>query len=248
MRYFFEIAYHGANYNGWQSQDNATGVQAVVENALSKILRTPIAIVGSGRTDTGVHCEQQYFHADIEKNFEGPQLVQKLNSFLPRDVAILSVRMVRPTASARYDAVERSYRYQITKVKNPFLQGLSWHYFKDVKIENMNRAATLLVGEYDFECFSKVKTDVNHFICEVKKAQWVERGDSLIFGITANRFLRGMVRSVVGTLLDVGTGKISEKDFISILHSKDRKKAGANVPAHGLYLERVKYPSGIFIK
>lgn len=248
MRYFFEIAYHGANYNGWQSQRNAVGVQTVVENVLTKIVRAPIKIVGSGRTDTGVHCEQQYFHTDIDQVFEAGLLIQKLNSFLPRDVAILSIRQVRADASARYDAIERTYRYEITRVKDPFLQGLSWHYFKDVEIENMNKAAALIVGEHDFECFSKVKTDVNHFICDVKKARWVETGDKLIFTVSANRFLRGMVRAIVGTLLDVGTGKISHKDFVAVLQSKDRKKAGANVPAHGLYLERVKYPAHIFIK
>jgi len=248
MRYFFEIAYHGGNYNGWQSQHNATGVQTVMENVLTKIFRSPVQITGSGRTDTGVHCEQQFFHTDLSGDFEMALLIQKLNSFLPRDIAIKSIRQVKPDASARYDAIERTYRYEITRVKNPFLQGLSWHYFKDVKIENMNRAAALIVGEHDFQCFSKVKTDVNHFICEVKKAGWIEKRDRLIFTISANRFLRGMVRAIVGTLLDVGTGKITQKEFVSILQSKDRKMAGANVPALGLYLERVKYPSGIFIK
>lgn len=248
MRYFFEIAYHGANYSGWQSQENAVGVQAVIENVMSKMFRTPVSIIGSGRTDTGVHCEQQFFHTELDKDFEPDLLIQKLNSFLPRDIAIKSIAKVKADASARYDALERTYRYEITRVKNPFLQGLSWHYFKAVKVENMNRAAALLVGEHDFECFSKVKTDVNHFICEVKKAQWVEKDDKLIFTISANRFLRGMVRAVVGTLLDVGTGKITQKEFVSILQSKDRKKAGANVPALGLYLERVKYPARIFIK
>lgn len=248
MRYFFEIAYHGANYNGWQSQHNGVGVQTVVENALTKIFRLPIRIVGSGRTDTGVHCEQQYFHTDIESAFEAPHLIRKLNSFLPRDIVILSIHPVKADSSARYDALERSYRYEITRVKNPFTQGLRWHYFKEVKIENMNKAAAYMVGAHDFECFSKVKTDVNHFICKVKKAKWVKTGDTLIFTISANRFLRGMVRAVVGTLLDVGTGKITHKDFVSIIESNDRKKAGANVPAHGLYLEKVKYPSRIFIK
>jgi tRNA pseudouridine38-40 synthase len=251
MRYFFEIAYHGANYNGWQSQQNATGVQTVVENAMAKIFRAPVNVVGSGRTDTGVHCEQQFFHADLIQELDPGQTarwIQKLNSFLPRDIAIRSIRAVKPDASARYDAIERTYRYQITRIKNPFLQGLSWHYFKDLKIENMNKAAAFIVKEHDFECFSKVKTDVNHFICDIKKAGWIERGDELIFAISANRFLRGMVRAVVGTLLDVGTGKITQKEFVSIIQSKDRRRAGANVPAWGLYLEKVKYPARIFIK
>lgn len=248
MRYFFEIAYHGANYHGWQSQQNALGVQTVVEGVMTKIFRSPVAITGSGRTDTGVHCEQQFFHVDFSEDFDSALVIQKMNSFLPRDIAINSIRKVKPDASARYDAIERTYRYQITRVKNPFLQGLSWHYFKSLEIENMNKAAAFIVGEHDFECFSKVKTDVNHFICDIKKAGWVEKGDDLIFTVCANRFLRGMVRAIVGTLLDVGTGKTTQKEFVSIIQSKDRKKAGANVPALGLYLEKVKYPSGIFIK
>lgn len=247
MRYFFEIAYHGGHYHGWQSQHNAIGVQTVVENVMSKLFRTRVSIQGSGRTDTGVHCEQQFFHADIPSEFDTVKALLNLNSFLPGDIVIRSVRRVKDDASARFDALERTYRYQITKVKNPFLQGLSWHYFKAVRIENMNKAAALLLGEHDFECFSKVKTDVNHFLCDITRAAWVEKGDHLIFTISANRFLRGMVRAVVGTLLDVGTGKITHKEFVSILQSRDRKRAGANVPAHGLYLEKVKYPSRIFV-
>lgn len=248
MRYFFEIAYHGANYSGWQSQHNAVGVQSVVEEVMSKIFRSPVSIVGSGRTDAGVHCAQQFFHSDLTQSFQEHDLLLKLNSFLPRDIAIKSARQVKAEASARYDATERTYRYQITRVKNPFLQGLSWHYFKPLKVENMNEAAAFILGEQDFECFSKVKTDVNHFICDIRKAHWVEKGDNLVFTISANRFLRGMVRAIVGTLLDVGTGKLTQKQFVSIIQSKDRRKAGANVPAYGLYLVRVKYPSGIFIK
>jgi len=214
---------------------------------LSKLLGMPTRIVGSGRTDTGVHCEQQFFHVDIEVPFEEGQLRQKLNSFLPRDIVIGSIQAVRGDASARYDAYERSYRYQITRKKNPFLEGLAWHFFKAVDVEAMNAAAALLVGEHDFECFSKVKTDVNHFLCEIKAAGWKEDGDMLVFTITANRFLRGMVRAVVGTLLDVGTGKSSLADFQHILNSRDRKKAGANVPPQGLYLTQVKYKPEVFI-
>jgi len=247
-RYFFEIAYNGNNYAGWQSQHNATGVQAVVESALTKLLRTEIKIVGSGRTDTGVHCEQQFFHVDIEKSFDAENLIQRLNSLLPKDISIHSIRKVKPNASARYNAIERTYQYRITRRKNPFLESLAWHYFKAVDIPTMNKAAALLLGEQDFECFSKVKTDVNHFLCEIKRAKWEEEDDRLEFTITANRFLRGMVRAIVGTLLDVGSGKISMSEFQAILKSRDRKKAGANVPPQGLYLTRVKYPNSIFIK
>lgn len=247
MRYFFEISYHGKNYNGWQTQKNGVGVQTVVEEALTQLLRHPIAIVGSGRTDTGVHCEQQFFHSDIDRAFDAEDLVQRLNAYLPRDIAIKSVRPVKGDASARYDAIERSYRYEITRVKNPMLEGLAWHFFKSLDIQTMNKAAALLVGEHDFECFSKVKTDVNHFICTVKNAEWKTEGEKLIFYISANRFLRGMVRAIVGTLLDVGAGKFTIEDFQHIIRSRDRRRAGANVPAHGLYLARVRYPASIFI-
>jgi tRNA pseudouridine38-40 synthase len=246
MRYFFEIAYNGTNYNGWQNQKNGVGVQTVVEDALSTLLRRKIEIVGSGRTDTGVHCEQQFFHVDLEKEFEAENFIQKLNSFLPKAVVIHSIRKVKDDAHARYDAVERTYHYRITRKKNPFLEGLAWYYFKPVNVSRMNEAASMMLGNHDFECFSKVKTDVNHFLCEIKKASWKEEGDNLEFTIVANRFLRGMVRAIVGTLLDVGSGKISIQEFKRILESRDRKKAGANVPAHGLYLSKVKYPATVF--
>jgi len=248
MRYFFEIAYSGKNYNGWQSQENAIGVQAVVEDALSKVFREEVNVVCSGRTDTGVHCEQQFFHADVKHNVQEDRDLQRLNSALPKDISIQSIRQVNEDASARYNATERSYQYRITRKKDPFSEGLAWHYFKPLDVPLMNKAAESLLGEHDFECFSKVKTDVNHFVCNMKKAEWKADGDRLEFTITANRFLRGMVRAIVGTLLDVGSGKTSLKEFQNILSSRDRKKAGANVPPYGLYLVKVKYPSNIFVK
>jgi tRNA pseudouridine38-40 synthase len=247
MRYLFEISYLGTRYNGWQTQSNAKGIQEIVEKALSTILREEIAIVGSGRTDTGVHCVQQFFHADIEKSFIPDKLIIQLNSLLPPDIAIRSIRQITDKASARYDALERTYEYHLTRVKDPIRVGRAFYSFKEVDVPTMNQAAALLLGVHDFECFSKVKTDVNHFNCEVKKAQWNQKDDLLVFTITANRFLRGMVRAVVGTLLDVGTGKITLSDFRKILKSKDRKKAGMNVPPEGLYLMEVKYPKKIFI-
>jgi tRNA pseudouridine38-40 synthase len=248
MRFFFEITYNGTHYHGWQNQANAIGVQEIVEAGLSKIFRTKIEIVGSGRTDTGVHCIQQFFHTDIEKEFDEKTWLVKLNSILPRDIAIRSVKPVRENAHARYDAFERSYEYKITRVKDPLLAGYAYYFFKEINVANLNRAAALLVGQQDFECFSKVKTDVNNFVCDLKAAHWNQKGDLLIFTITANRFLRGMVRAIVGTLLDVGTGKITLQEFESILKSKDRKKAGMNVPPEGLYLTSVKYPKNIFIR
>lgn len=248
MKYFFEIAYHGKNYAGWQNQANAIGIQSIIENTLSQMFRTEIKIIGSGRTDTGVHCEQQFFHCELEKAFEPDSLIQRMNSFLPKDIVVKDIRRVKPEANARFDALERTYQYRITRRRNPFLEGLTWHYFRPLDIQTMNKAATLLLGEHDFECFSKVNTDVNHFLCNIKKAEWRERGLMLVFTITANRYLRGMVRSIVGTLLDVGSGKTSMKEFQAIIQSRDRKSAGANVPPQGLYLVKVKYPSRIFIR
>jgi tRNA pseudouridine38-40 synthase len=222
-------------------------VQAIVEYVFKKLFRKETNIVGSGRTDTGVHCVKQFFHADLDHDLDYPQTIQKLNSFLPKDISINSIRKVKPDAHARYNATERAYEYRITRVKNPFYNGYAYHFFKAINIQTMNAAAALLVGEHDFQCFSKVKTDVNHFICNLKKASWNEKGDLLVFTIVANRFLRGMVRSIVGSLLDVGTRKTSINEFQKIIKSKDRKKAGMNVPPEGLYLIDVKYPKRIFL-
>jgi len=247
MRHFFEISYMGTGYNGWQSQPNGKGVQEVVEKALTSLFRRTIAIVGSGRTDTGVHCGSQFFHADIDEPFIPAELMHRLNSFLPRDIAIHSIRAVRPDASARYDASSRTYRYQITLRKDPLLTGRALHWFKPLDIAHMQEAADLLLGTHDFECFSKVKTDVDHFRCTVKRAVWKQKGHMLEFEITANRFLRGMVRAVVGTLLDVGIGKTSVREFSRIVAGKDRNKAGMNVAPEGLYLVKVTYPRRVFL-
>ncbi len=246
MRYFFEISYNGTHYHGWQNQKNAVGVQQVVEDVMSKLMREEISIVGSGRTDSGVHCVQQFFHVDIKDEFEPTSLMNRLNAFLPKDIAIRNIWAVKEDAHARYDAHERSYQYKITRVKDPLLVGYAYYFFRELDVPAMERASALLIGKHDFECFSKVKTDVNHFICDIKEATWNQRGDLLVFKITANRFLRGMVRAIVGTLLDVGTGKLSVRQFQDILKSKDRKKAGMNAPSEGLYLMHVKYPKSVF--
>lgn len=248
MRYFFEIAYKGTAYKGWQTQHNAVTVQETIEEALSTLIGTKTEITGSGRTDTGVHCEQQFFHADIVIDIVLKDLQHRLNVLLPKDISIQSIRRAKANASARFDATSRTYQYRITGSKNPLLEGLALHYFKTANIQTMNKAAALLLGEHDFQCFSKVKTNVNHFLCDITKAEWKQKNDRMEFTITANRFLRGMVRAVVGTLLDVGTGKITVKDFQNIINSKDRRQAGQNVPPEGLYLTKVKYPSSIFLK
>lgn len=247
MRYFFEISYNGSNYSGWQSQRNATGIQTVVEDCLRKMLREEIEIVASGRTDTGVHCVQQFFHVDIQQELSVPDLLHNLNSFLPKDIAVHNILPVTSEANARYDAFERSYVYKIVRRKNVFTPGFAWYFFKPLDIADMNAAAALLVGRHDFRCFSKVHTDVVNFVCSVNEAIWKEDGDNLIFHITANRFLRGMVRAIVGTLVDVGQGRTTLERFSEILISGDRREAGANAPPEGLYLISVRYPEHIFL-
>lgn len=247
MRFFFDVSYKGTNYNGWQSQPNAVGVQEVIEKALSTVLRDDLQITGSGRTDTGVHCKQQFFHVDISKKFKKEWLLHRLNSFLPEDISLNAIYTVKDDAHARFDAIERSYCYYIIKKKDPFRTETAVFYGKSLDISTMNEAASLLIGKHDFESFSKVKTEVNNFVCEISEARWKEDNSELIFYISANRFLRGMVRAIVGTLLEVGKGKKSVDDFKAVIEAKDRKEAGSSAVPHGLFLTKVKYPDTIFI-
>ncbi|MDN5203323.1 tRNA pseudouridine(38-40) synthase TruA [Fulvivirgaceae bacterium BMA10] len=248
MRLFFEIAYKGTNYHGWQVQKNAVTVQGVMHEALQTIFRKEIETIGSGRTDTGVHASQQYLHADLDKEIDFQKLRFKLNSLLPKDICIRSIRQVKSEASARFDAISRSYEYHIHQAKDPFLLETSYYFTKELNISLMNETSEILLGQHDFQCFSKVKTEVNNFICDIKRAEWVNEGNErLIFHISANRFLRGMVRAIVGTLLDIGTGKINLEDFEQIIASKDRKKAGRAAPAQGLFLTEIIYPDEIFL-
>lgn len=247
-RYFFEIAYKGTAYAGWQSQPNAIGVQQVVEEKLAILSRQALEIVGSGRTDTGVHCAQQFFHADFDFEIDAETFKRKLNGLLPVDISIKNIFLVLPLSHARFDALSRSYEYRIANEKNPLLVGLVAHYFKPLDVEAMNEAAESLMGEHDFASFSKVNTDVKHFRCTITEAQWKQKDELLVFHISANRFLRGMVRAIVGTLLEVGNGKLTTSEFKEIVLAKDRKKAGMNAPPEGLFLTSVTYPERIFIK
>lgn len=250
MKYFAEVAYLGTQYHGWQSQNNAHSVQQEIECMLQTILQEKVKIVGSGRTDTGVHAYQQFFHFESATRHSVDKLMYKLNAVLPDDIAIRSVRKVAPEAHARYSATKRSYIYRICPHKNPFNRDQSYQLYKELDVELMNAAAALLPGEKDFTSFSKVKTNVNSFFCNVFSAQWLEEKGSgnLEFHISANRFLRGMVRAIVGTLLLVGEKKTSVEDFEKIIAERDRKKAGRSVPAQGLFLSQVEYPENIFIK
>ncbi|WP_271392677.1 tRNA pseudouridine(38-40) synthase TruA [Aequorivita sinensis] len=247
MRYFIEIAYNGKNYFGWQRQPKQMSVQQVIEESLSTLLREDIKITGAGRTDAGVHAKQLFAHFDFEAINNTKALVFRINSFLPKDISVVNIFQVRDNAHARFDAVAREYEYVISLRKDPFSQDFAYQLNKIPDVDLMNKTSELLFNHIDFQCFSRSKTDVKTYNCVISKARWELIDNKLTFTISADRFLRNMVRAIVGTLLDVGFGKTSAEDFQAILNSKNRSKAGASAPAHGLYLTKVKYPEEIFL-
>ena len=252
MRYFMQLAFNGTPFFGWQIQPENVSVQEVIENALTLLLMRPdengqrqrVAITGCGRTDTGVHARDFMAHFDLEQELDEAQrlqLVNKLNSFLPKEIVIYSIVPVADDAHARFDALDRTYRYYVNIRKDAFNFPYAHRVFEKLDVNKMNKAASLLLKNDDFTSFSKVHTQVNNMRCHVTHAQWVERNGQLVFEITANRFLRNMVRAIVGTLLLVGKGKITVQDFQDIIEQKNRCKAGDSAPAHALFLEKVRY-------
>lgn len=244
-RFFLEIAYDGTAYHGWQTQPNATAIQERLDHALFTFLREKVETVGAGRTDTGVHAKQLFVHFDSTNTrllSNTGRCLHSLNALLPFDISINRILHVAKDAHARFDAIERAYEYHIHFKKDPFAQNRSW-LLRDVpNVELMNLAAQKLLGTKDFECFSKSNTQVFTNICTIKEAYWEWQNNSLVFHIRANRFLRNMVRAIVGTLLEVGL-KGKPISFIDeVLASKSRSLAGTSVPAHGLYLTQVVYP------
>lgn len=249
MRYFIELSYQGKNYHGWQKQANEISVQEVIEKTLSILLKEKISVIGCGRTDTGVHARQFFLHFDVEKKIDKEKLKYQLNSFLPHDIAIFQLLRVKDEAHARFDAVSRSYHYKISLEKDVFENDLSLQiYQSNLNINDMNEASALLLNYTDFKCFSRSKTDVKTYDCNVTEAYWKLEGQRLEFFISANRFLRNMVRAIVGTLLEVGKETMTLDEFKNVIESRDRSKAGASVKAKGLYLTRVVYPKDIFIE
>lgn len=248
MRYFIELAYNGKAYHGWQNQPTAISVQEVVEHALSMLLKQKIEVVGAGRTDAGVHAKQLFAHFDtISEVADNDRFVFRMNSLLPNDIAVLGFFKVENDAHARFDALSRAYEYVVVQQKNPFEIESAYLLKKKLDVGLMNRAAEKLLGKKDFKCFSKSRTDVHTYNCNIEYAFWEVNNHKLIFKIKADRFLRNMVRAIVGTLLDIGTGKISVEQLDRIITSRDRSEAGTSVPAHGLYLTRVEYPSNISV-
>lgn len=243
-----ELSYNGRAYHGWQMQPGDRTVQETIEKALETLLRSKVPVVGCGRTDAGVHASQFFLHFDHFEEIDREKLKYRLNSILPDDIAISRVLKVKDDAHARFDAVSRSYEYRISKGKNPFLIGLAMQRSRlDLNLAKMNEAAAILKEYIDFQCFSRSRTDVKTYICRIDEAYWQEEDELLIFHVTANRFLRNMVRAIVGTMLEIGQGKKEIQDLRRIIESKDRTQAGASAKAEGLHLTRVSYPEHIFI-
>lgn len=245
MRYFIEIAYNGKNYFGWQRQPQQISVQQVLEETLSTLLRKEIKLTGAGRTDAGVHAKQLFAHFDFDKIENFDEFIFRLNSFLPKDISVKNIFEVKEDAHARFDAVEREYEYIISLGKDPFSEEFAYQINHKPNVDVMNKAAEMLLNHKNFQCFSRTKTDVKTYNCTIVKAFWEATDNRLIFTIAADRFLRNMVRAIVGTLLDVGFGKTSLTEFQNILNSKSREEAGASAAAHGLYLTKVVYPNNI---
>lgn len=246
MRYFIHLAYNGAPFHGWQIQPGQVTVQETLERCLSLLLRgRHIAVTGCGRTDAGVHALRFYAHFDSEQVFSAGSLQRlqaKLNSFLPPQMAVYEIFPVADEANARFSAISRTYQYYISQAKNPFTGPFRWVCHKPLDIETMNEAADLLLHNDDFASFTKGGVQAGSFICHVTEARWKAAGEDLVFTITANRFLRNMVRAIAGTLVEAGLGKITVEDFQHIINQKDRCEAGASMPARALFLTDVRYP------
>lgn len=242
MRYFLKFAYKGTHYHGWQVQPNDVSVQSVMTEKISMVLRSPVELVGAGRTDAGVHARCMYAHFDIDKEIiDPPLIVNKLNALLPPDIAIYDLYRVDDDLHARFSAKYRTYRYYVSTRKSPFNHEFAARFTFPLDVEKMNEAAGKLLEYTDFTSFSKLHTDAKTNDCDVSFAQWEKHDDCLVFTITANRFLRNMVRAVVGTLVEVGKGKLTVEHFCEIIEKKDRCAAGMSVPAQGLFLEDVGY-------
>lgn len=248
-RYFIQLSYKGTNYHGWQIQPNASTVQETLENALSTILKEKIETVGAGRTDTGVHARMFFAHFDTEKKDldKIKKIVFQLNGILPADISVQNIFFVNDGVHARFNALSRTYKYHIHQKKDPFLDDFSYFLYGNPDIEKMNRAAELLFDYTDFTSFSKLHTDVQTNDCKIIQAGWKKENHRLIFTIKANRFLRGMVRTIVGTTLELGFDKICLAEFRKIIEDKDSSKAGFSVPARGLILVDIEYPEGLIL-
>lgn len=246
MRYFAKLSYLGKNYHGWQIQPDVMSVQQKIETTLETIFSTPTPIVAAGRTDTGVHASEMFIHFDTIHVIDKDLTVYKMNSILPEDIVIDTIFDVKQDAHARFDAINRSYEYKIFLGRHPFSLDTHWQiHHQKLDINAMNTAAQYLLDYIDFQCFSKVKTDVKTYNCVITKAKWLLNENELVFHISANRFLRNMVRAIVGTLCKIGQGKYPPEHIKTIIESKNRANAGPSAPAKGLFLTKITYPENI---
>ncbi|MDH6305082.1 tRNA pseudouridine38-40 synthase [Parabacteroides sp. PF5-5] len=246
-RYFIYLGYNGKNYCGWQVQPNGVTVQQTLEEALATLFRCPVPVVGAGRTDAGVHARLMVAHFDFPESIDDlPFLKEKLNRLLPKDIAVYKVVPVKEDAHARFDAVSRTYHYYITTRKDPFMYEFVYKMHGSLDFDAMNEACRVLYDTVDFTSFSKLHTDVKTNNCRVTYAGWEREGENWKFTITADRFLRNMVRAIVGTLIEVGRGKLSIQEFKEVIEAKDRCRAGTSVPGHALFLADVQYPEALF--
>jgi len=240
MRFALRLSYKGTHYHGWQLQENANTVQAEIEKALATLFQTNMEIAGCGRTDTGVHARDYVAHFDTDKPLPD-RFLNRINSLLPTDISVSDCWEVQDNFNARFDAKSREYSYYIHCHKNPFSEEISWQRNGELNIEKMNQAAQLLIGKKAFACFCKGEPPNGSYICDVSDAAWIKKENQYIFTISANRFLRNMVRAIVGTMVEIGTDKMSIESFKSVLDNGARSDAGQSVPAHGLFLEKVEY-------
>lgn len=248
QRYFLNFSYDGSNYHGWQMQPNAFTVQELMTSALRKLFEKDLSLTAAGRTDAGVHALDMTAHFDTSFPIDDLQaMAKKIDRMLPPDVAIHSLRKVRPDAHARYDAISRTYQYRILLEKDPFLNKYSTRLYYEPDLAAMNAAAARLPDYEDFTSFSKVHTEVKTFICKISRAEWERRGKEMIFTIQADRFLRNMVRAIVGSLLEVGKAKKSVEEFCAVIEARDRCKAGTSMPARALFLKEVKYSDAVYL-
>lgn len=250
QRYFIELSFKGTGYHGWQIQDNALSVQETLNRALTILLKEEITTIGAGRTDTGVHAKHFVAHFDsIHPNLDSKkELIYSLNRIIPSDISVYTIKSVKPDAHARFDAISRTYKYYISRKKDPFLDDLAWQFTGELDIDSIKKATPILLNCTDFASFSKVGSDNRTSICKIFHLEWEETGGLLIFTIKADRFLRNMVRAIVGTLFEVGRGKINNEGFTKIIESKNRSLAGTSAPAKGLYLIDIEYPEKIYLK
>ena len=246
MRYFLEVAYKGTKYSGFQSQKNANTIQAEIQKAFKTILKKDLELTGSSRTDAGVHAYQNYFHFDVDREVS-LQLLYNLNAILPTDISVKNLLKVKDDAHCRFDAISREYKYHIYQKKNPFLTDEAFYFPYTLDMEVMQNAAIAIKEYSDFTSFSKRNTQVKSFVCDIKESKWVIQDECLIYNVKANRFLRGMVRALTATMLNLGRGKIDLTAFRRIIEAKDCTLANFSAPAHGLFLTEVRFPSNYFI-